>query len=275
MPIEPAMLTDSHCHLASHKFAKDELGEIVTRAHAHGIHRMVTLSTNLGDCPENLRIAETYPGVFACCGIHPCDVHEAPDDFLGALGQFASHPRCVAIGETGLDYYHPAPDGWTEADYRARQRELLQRHFELAAKLGKNIVIHTRDRSGDASLQDAIAIYREHADQVRAVFHCFPFSHGHAAPILELGGLVSFTGIATFKNAGTVIDTAVRCPAGTFMVETDAPYLAPVPHRGKRNEPAFTRFTAEHIASARSETPEEFARHTGQTAADFYRFPAD
>ncbi len=265
------MLTDSHCHLASHKFSEDELEDVITRAHEQGVTRMVTLATNLQDCQENLNIAEKHPEVFACVGIHPCDVDETPDDYLTDLENFALHERCVAIGETGLDYYHPAPKGWTDEDYHARQRKFLHQHFELAAKLEKNIVIHTRDRSGDASLQDAIAIYRKYSDQVRAVFHCFPFSMEAAQPILDLGGLISFTGIATFKNADTVLDTAKRCPAGSFMVETDSPYLAPVPHRGKRNEPAFTRFTAEHIALARGETLEAFSAHTEPTVDKFYK----
>jgi TatD DNase family protein len=199
-------------------------------------------------------------------------VHETPDDYLIALESHARHPQCVAIGETGLDYFHPAPDSWSDENYRERQRKFLHQHFELAAKLEKNIVIHTRDRSGDASLQDAIAIYSEYADHVRAVFHCFPFSIDTAQPILDLGGLISFTGIATFKNADTVLDTAKRCPAGSFMLETDAPYLAPVPHRGRRNEPAFTRHTAEHIASKRNEPLDALATYTETTVEAFYKF---
>ena len=267
------MLTDSHCHLASHKFSPDELDSIITRAREHHVTRMVTLATNLDDCQANLTIAENYPEVFACIGIHPCDVHETPDDYLQELETFASHPRCVAIGETGLDYFHPAPNGWTDEDYHTRQQEFLRQHFELAAKQSKNIVIHTRDRKGTASLDDALAIYRDYADTVKAVFHCFPHTFEAAQPILDLGGLISFTGIATFKNAQTVLEAACKCPAGSFMVETDAPYLAPVPHRGQRNEPAFTRFTAEHIATARQETLNDFATHTEHTAEAFYQFP--
>lgn len=267
------MLIDSHCHLASHKFSNDELDDIVTRARDHDVTRMVTLATSLEDAPINIRIAEQHPDVFAAVGIHPCDVHETPDNYLAELEILANHPRCVAIGETGLDYYHPAPDGWTDDSYHARQQAFLTQHFELASKLGKNIVIHTRDQSGDASLQDAIAIYRPFAEKVQAVFHCFPFSYESAQPILELGGLISFTGIATFKNAAMVVDTATRCPERSFMLETDAPYLSPVPHRGKRNEPAYTRFTAESIALARGESLEQLATHTSETAERFYQFP--
>jgi TatD DNase family protein len=267
------MFIDSHCHLASHKFSPEDIPHIITHAKEHQVSRMVTLPTNLKDCPANLVLASLHPEIFATVGIHPCDVTDAPDNVIEPLRAFAIHPRCVAIGETGLDYFHPAPDGWTEEAYHARQRELLEQHFQLATQLNKNIVIHTRDRSGDASLQDALTIYRKHADHVRAVFHCFPFNYDAARPILELGGLISFTGIATFKNAATVIDTATRCPTGSFMLETDSPYLAPVPHRGKRNEPAYTFFTAETIAAARGESLETLAEHTTQTAETFYTLP--
>jgi TatD DNase family protein len=263
-------LTDSHCHLGSQKFSPDELSSIIARAKEHGVQRMVTLATCLDDCQQNISIAEQFPEVYACIGIHPCDVHETDSQYINQLTSYAQHPRCVAIGETGLDYYHPAPESWSTDQYHTRQREFLTQHFKLAAKLGKNIVIHTRDRSGDASLRDAINIYRDFADQTRAVFHCFPFSLEAARPILDLGGLISFTGIATFKNASSVLDTATNCPAGSFMLETDSPYLAPVPHRGQRNEPAFTYFTAEAIAQARGESLEELSAHTEATVDTFY-----
>ena len=123
-----------------------------------------------------------------------------------------------------------------------------------------------------ASLTDALEIYRDYADNVQAVFHCWPYDLNKALPIFELGGLISFTGVATFKNAQHVLETTKNTPAGSFMVETDAPYLAPVPHRGKRNEPAFTRNTADAIASARSETIDQLAKHTEATAQSFFRF---
>ena len=264
-------LTDSHCHLGSQKFPSGELNSIIARAKEHSVGRMITLATCLEDCPQNISIAEQFPEVYACMGIHPCDVHETDDQYMHQLESYAKHPRCVAIGETGLDYYHPAPKGWSTEQYQARQREFLKQHFTLAALLGKNIVIHTRDRSGEASLHDAINIYRDFADQTSAVFHCFPFSLESAQPILDLGGLISFTGIATFKNASTVLEAAANCPAGSFMLETDSPYLAPVPHRGQRNEPAFTYFTAQTIAQARGESLEDLATHTEATVDKFYR----
>lgn len=266
------MLTDSHCHLGSHKFSGEELEELLARARGVGVARFVTLATNLDDIPVNLALAERFPDVFACVGIHPCDVAETPDDFLPALREFAGHPRVAALGETGLDYFHPAPGDWSDEDYHRRQRDFLTRHFELAAELSLNVVIHTRDRSGDASFTDALEIYRPFANRVRAVFHCFPGPFAQAERVLELGGLVSFTGIATFKKAADVLDAAVQCPAGRLMVETDAPYLAPVPHRGQRCEPAFVRDTAEALASARGESSEELAAHTESTANAFFRF---
>lgn len=265
------MFTDSHCHLGSHKFSGDELPDLIQRAADAGVHRLITLATCLDDIPLNLEIADRFPSVHACVGIHPCDVHETPDDDLTPLRDFAAHPKVAAIGETGLDYFHPAPKGWTDDDYHQRQRDFLRQHFGLAAELGLNVVIHTRDRTGDASLQDALAIYRDFATTTRAVFHCFPGTFAQAEPVLALGGLISFTGIATFKNADTVRETAVQCPTGSFMVETDAPYLAPVPHRGKRCEPAFVRHTAEAIATARNESLAGFAAHTESTVGAFFR----
>ena len=238
---------------------------------AAGVGHMVTLATCLGDLQRNLDIAR-HPMIHTCIGIHPCDVHQAPDDAVRQLAAFTADPGVCAIGETGLDYFHPAPEGWDETVFRARQIDFLRHHFELAAASGLNIVIHTRDQAGCASFEDALAIYQEYRTSVRAVFHCFIGPWENARRVLEAGGLVSFGGVATFKNAGQVRETAVNCPAGTFMVETDSPYLAPEPHRGKRNEPAYVRHTAEFLATLRGETAEELARHTGRTAAEFFRF---
>lgn len=265
------MLTDSHCHLASHRFPSEELAGLIAHARAAGIDRMVTLATSLGDLQANLTIAEN-PMIHACIGIHPCDVHHAPEDAVSQLAGFAGDPRVCAIGETGLDYFHPAPEGWDEETFRARQRDFLGRHFELAAKSGLNLVVHTRDREGCASFEDAFAIYKKYHKAVRAVFHCFIGPWENAARVIELGGLVSFGGVATFKSARQVRESAARCPAGSFMVETDAPYLAPVPHRGERNEPAFVRATAEFLATLRGEPLEELASHTTDAASAFFRF---
>ena len=265
------MLTDSHCHLASHRFETSEVPILIDRALHAGVSRLVTLATSLGDLDANLAIAR-HPAVHACIGIHPCDVHNAPDDAIDLLSRHAGDPRVCAIGETGLDYFHPAPDGWREDAFRERQRDFLHQHFSLAAAAGRNLVIHTRDRHGHASFEDALETYSAHHTKVRAVFHCFIGPWANAKRVLDLGGLVSFGGVATFKNAREVRETILRCPEGSFMLETDAPYLAPEPHRGKRNEPALLRNTADFIASLRAESPVELARHTSGTASAFFRF---
>jgi TatD DNase family protein len=265
------MLTDSHCHLASHKFPPEEIPDLIQSAAENGIHRMITLSTCLDDIPTNIQLAETYPHIHATIGIHPCDVHQTPDDYLETLLKHITHPKCCAIGETGLDYFHPAPEGWTDADYHARQRNFLHQHFQFAADHGKNIVIHTRDKTGHSSQDDAVEIYRQYASKVTAVFHCFlgPFQNAH--PILDLGGYLSYTGITTFKNATATLEAAKLTPTDRIMLETDSPYLAPTPHRGKRNEPAYTRFTAETIATARGITLEELATITEQNVNQFFK----
>jgi TatD DNase family protein len=268
------MITDSHCHLASARYSDSERADIIYRAAEAGVHRMVTLATCLDDVPLNLMLADD-PRIMAAVGIHPCDVHHAPDDAVERLAAFTRDPRVCAIGETGLDYFHPAPDGWEETVFRERQRDFLIRHFELAAASGLNIVIHTRDREGRGSFEDALRVYSDFADRVRAVFHCFVSEWQLAEQVMAMGGLVSFGGVATFRNADLVKEAVKRCPAGSFMIETDSPYLAPEPMRGKRNEPAFAMRVAEALAALRGETLEELAAHTEAAAEMFFRWRDD
>ena len=266
------MLIDSHCHLASQKFSHD-IDEVIERAIANGVTRQVSLGTCIEDWQPNLDLAAKYPSVHTCLAIHPCDVTETSEEWRTTLtGHLASPQKIAAIGETGLDYFHPAPDGWSDSDYRAKQQTLLRQHFEIAESAGLNIVIHTRDRSGYQSLNDAITIARDFRGKVRPLFHCFLGPIENADAIFELDGIISFTGIATFKNAHDTIEAARRAPADRFMVETDAPYLAPVPHRGKRNEPSFVRHTAEAIADLRGISPDQLVSDTNAVAESFFRF---
>jgi TatD DNase family protein len=265
------MLTDSHCHLASGRFDHGEIPGLLERAEHAGVRRLVTLATSLDDLAENLRLADD-PRVHTCIGIHPCDVTNAPDDATAQLAAHTADPRVCAIGETGLDYHHPPPDGWTEDDYHQRQRWFLRRHFELAERAGLNVVIHTRDRTGHASFEDALRIYQEFSPRVRAVFHCFSASREHAGRVVATGGLVSFGGTTTFRNAAMVRETLASCPAGSFMLETDSPYLAPEPHRGTRNEPCRIADIAAAIARVRNETVDSLARHTESACNAFFRF---
>ena len=266
-------LTDSHCHLASRQFV-GEVDAVTARARAAGVTRMITLSTGFDDIPANIQIAASRPGVSATVGIHPCDAHTIDSTDTGwpeRLTAMAADPSVAAIGEPGLDYSPPAPDGWDQDTFRAHQRSLLRTHFEVAAATGLGIVLHTRDRSGHQSVLDALDIARDYAGRVRPLFHCFLGPPELLTPILALDGLVSFGGIITFPSAAIPRDTAVTAPAGTFLVETDAPYLAPVPHRGQRNEPAHVRHTATFLAAQRSESLESLAAHTNRTAGEFFR----
>lgn len=266
------MLTDTHCHLISHRYPAEEIPDLVARSRDAGVNRIVSLATALEDFDANLQLATDHPDhVRIGLGIHPCNVHEEPDDAPARIEPHLGDPRVCVIGETGLDYYHPAPEGWDEAAYHQRQRDFLDAHFALAAKAGLNIVIHTRDRSGDASFRDALDLYRAHAANVRAVFHCFIGPEESAREVLALGGVVSFGGVATFKNGKNVLEVAARLPTEGFMLETDAPYLAPDPFRGQRNEPAHTRLVAEKIAASRGIGLAQLAAETEATAAAFFR----
>jgi TatD DNase family protein len=182
------------------------------------------------------------------------------------------HPKVVAIGEIGLDYFHGAPKGWSEGDYRERQMAFFTRQLELAAQLGKNVIVHNRDRSEkvrpcwNETLQTVLSF----SDRLRAVLHCHTSDWESAKPLVEEGHLISFTGIVTYRSAAIVLGAAALAGAGQFMVETDAPYLAPVPHRGGRCQPGYTRDTAECIAKARHESIESLAAHTTETAERFF-----
>lgn len=264
------MIIDTHCHLASSRFSDAERADVIRRAVEAGVGKMVTLSTCLEDVGKNLELAND-PRVMATIGIHPCDVHNAPDDAMERIAIHAADARVCAIGETGLDYFHPAPEGWDEKCFRERQQDFLREHFELAAAAGLNVVIHTRDSEGRASFEDAFAIYKGYSSRLKAVFHCFIAEWELAERVIAEGGLVSFGGVATFRSAAQVREVVVKCPPGSFMLETDSPYLAPEPMRGKRNEPAFIEHVADVIAALRGETVEHLSAHTGEAAEKFFR----
>lgn len=269
------MIIDTHCHLASGQFDQGRRETYVQRALQAGISRMITLGARLDDWEGNLAWTRQFPGtVFCALGIHPDDAHDAPETWSQQLLAEAETAPLAAIGETGLDYFHPAPEGWEAEPFHRRQQELLEEHFELAARLGLNIVLHTRDRKGSRSFEDALAIAKNHAGRVRPVFHCFIGNTEQAARIIdELDGMVSFTGVATFKNAPAVAETARWCPPDRIMLETDSPYLSPEPLRGRLNEPAHLIHTARFIAAARGMELEEFARLTTHNAETFYNLP--
>ena len=266
------MLTDSHAHLEANAL-RDELPAIVERAVAAGVSRIVTIGCDIPTSRECLEISEKFPQVWFTAGVHPCSVTEVTEpDWLEQLREMARHPRCVAIGETGLDYYHNPPTDWTEAQYRVRQAEFFNAQLALAAEVQKNVVIHQRDRRGMQCWRDIVHLVTPWNGRLRAVFHCWILPWAEAVPVLAAGHLISFTGIATYPKAPEVHESAVAVPDGSFMVETDSPYIAPVPYRGQRNEPAYVRHTAESIARLRGVSLEYFAAMTSRTADEFFGF---
>lgn len=261
-----SMLIDTHAHLDFPDF-EGEIDAVLDRAARAGVTRVVTIGTSVESSRRAVALAERHPSVYAAVGIHPDAAIDAPPDAAGALRELAAHPRVIAVGETGLDYYR-LPGGGEDARIKAAQAELFELQLALAAEFGLNAVIHQR---GDC-LADTLARLAPYKGKLRGVFHCFGGTAEVAGMLRRDGHLVSFTGIVTFKNAGAAAATAAALPGGSFMVETDCPYLAPVPHRGKRCEPAFVRQTAEKIAALRGQTLEEVAAATTAAAEAFFRF---
>ena len=250
------MLIDSHCHLDFPELAADRAG-VLARAKAEGVVRMVTISTRVRRFDEIRAIAEENPEIWCSVGTHPHNAQEEPDVETSDLVRLAAHPRCVAIGEAGLDYHYPG-------DYAA-QATGFRRHIAAARETGLPLVIHAREADDDVA-----AILEE--ETARGAFpfvlHCFSSGLELARRGLALGGYISFSGILTFKNAAAIHEAAIMAPADRILVETDAPYLAPVPHRGQSNEPGYVAHTARKLAQLRGVAFDEIA---ATTTSNFYR----
>jgi TatD DNase family protein len=253
---------DTHGHLGFAAFTAD-LPQVIERAHEAGIAKIISIGTDLESSARAIQIAEQNPHVYAAIGWHPTHVLDAPEDVRPALRELARHPKVVAIGETGLDYHRPPEPDF--ARYKTRQAEIFRQQMELAADLGLNCIIHQRD-----SFEDTLAQWTPFASRARGVFHCFSESVEAMRRVLALGCLVSFTGIVTFKNGGNVREALAACAPGQFMLETDCPFLAPVPFRGKRCEPAYVRDIAELAAGVRNCSLEELSAMTCETAHRFF-----
>ena len=265
-----ATFFDTHAHLDYPDYASD-LNEVVLRAQAAGIEKIISIGTDLESSRRAIQLAEQFPNVFAAVGWHPSNAHEAPDDIRNSLRELAKHPKVVALGETGLDYHHlpSQKKEFTTADdarYKQKQSEIFQQHLEVAIEAGLNCVIHQRD-----SFDDTLTQLKPVANKVRGVFHCFGESVARMKQVLEISSLVSFTGIVTFKNGQNVRDTVAATPLDKFMLETDCPYLAPVPYRGKRCEPAYVKEISETIAQTKNCSLEELSAATCKTAQEFFR----
>ncbi|MEY2537134.1 MAG: TatD DNase family protein [Verrucomicrobiota bacterium] len=285
------MLVETHAHLDYPDFAPD-FDDVLRRATDAGVTRIITIGTSVESSRRAIDLAEKYPNVYAVIGVHPTHVEKSTEDAIDSLRELARNNRVVALGETGLDYHHlpsaaaakeknvqvfaRALQGETEEEieaqihdgaYKSKQAGLFEEHLDLAVELGLNVVIHQRD-----AWEDTLAIMKPYTGKLRGVFHCFGGTLEQANEVIDLDHLVSFTGIVTFKNGVSVREVAAQIPLHKFMVETDCPYLAPVPFRGKRCEPAHTRIVAQTIADARGIPLEELAEATTDTAEKFFRF---
>ena len=284
------VLTDTHAHLDFPEF-EGQLDTVIARAREAGVHRIISIGIGRESCRKSIAIAEKYDHVFAVVGLHPCNVLDpGAMDFLEELPALARHPKVVALGETGMDYHHlPSRElagrkeesvftalqaGTAEgmqaeiADgaMKAAQAEAFKAQLDLAVELGRNVVIHQRD-----AWDDTLDLLRPYTGKLRGVFHCFGGTPEAAAELAAMGHLVSFTGIVTFKNAALVQEKAQAVAPDGYMVETDCPYLAPVPFRGKTCEPAHVRLIAEKIAALRGVTLDQVAADTERTAEAFFK----
>ena len=254
-------IVDSHCHINFEELAK-RMPEILSNARMNDVSHMLCVSVNLEDFPQVIGLAHEHEHIFASVGVHPC-YEDVKEPTVEELVEIAQDPKIVAIGETGLDYFRTADQDMTW------QRDRFKRHIDAAKQVNKPLIIHTR-----SAAEDTMRILKEEgADQCRGVMHCFSEDWEVAKLALDLGFYISFSGIVTFKSATTVQEVARKCPIDRILVETDSPYLAPVPLRGKMNEPANVRHTAQFVADLRGITLEELAEIT--TENFFSLFPAN
>lgn len=251
------MLVDSHCHL-NYKGLAEQQDEVLARARERGVTAMLNIATRESEWDDVLAAAERYADVWASVGIHPHDADHHPDVDTAKLVERAAHPRVIGIGETGLDYYYDKSD-------RTRQRESFRRHIQASQQTGLPVIVHTREAEADT-----LALLGEEMDRAAfpGVIHCFTASDDFARKALDLGLYISISGIVTFRNAADLQATAKWLPQDRLLVETDAPFLAPVPHRGNTGEPAFVADTLAFLADLREEDHEALA---AATSRNFYR----
>lgn len=243
-----APLIDTHCHLDARAFDADR-DACIERARAAGVERLVAIGTGDGppDLEAGIRLAERYPFIEATVGVHPHDAAKATEETWAGLAALMGHPKVVAVGEIGLDYHY-------DFSPRETQQAVFARQLEMAREAGLPVVIHTRE-----AWRDTVELIRRHG-VVGGVFHCFSGGPREAEEALALGFYLSFSGIVTFPKAEEIRRAALLAPDDRLLIETDSPYLAPAPHRGKRNEPAYLVQTARCLAELRGTAPEQIAR---------------
>ncbi|KLV11448.1 YchF/TatD family DNA exonuclease [Photobacterium ganghwense] len=240
------MLVDSHCHLDKLDYDKLHTGidDVLAKAKARGVDYFLSVGVTLNSFPDMMAMIEPYENVFASCGVHPLDI-EAGFDY-DKLKEYAQNERVVAIGETGLDYHY-------QPELAEQQKEVFRQHVRLAVELNKPLIIHTR-----MAREDTMQILREEgAEKCGGVLHCFTESLEMAREAIEIGFYISISGIVTFNKASDLKHVVSELPLECLLVETDSPYLAPIPHRGKQNQPAYVREVAEYIALLKGVSVEE------------------
>lgn len=244
------MLVDTHCHLDM----LEDLDGVLERMKEAGVGRCVTIGVDLASSEWAAACASSHDEVWATVGLHPHDAKDWTDELGARLEQLAASDRVVGIGEAGLDYYY-------ENSPRDRQRDVFREQIRMAHRTGKALVIHSRD-----AWDDTFAILSDEGMPARTVLHCFSGGPAEAIKALEMGAVLSFSGVVTFKNAQDLRDAAAQTPLDRLVVETDAPFLTPVPHRGKRNEPRFVVHTAEALAGAKGTASADLIKATSRTA---------
>ncbi len=247
------MFIDSHCHLDRLDLAEfnQDLSKVVENAHQANVSEMLCVSVTLEEFPSMVEKTKQFPNVWLSCGAHPLNQDQMID--ADNLFSLADHERVVAIGETGLDYFY-APET------QAVQQDSFVKHIQVANRINKPLIIHTRDAQ-----QDTLDIMRaENAQNCGGILHCFTETWEMAKQAIDMGFYISFSGIVTFKNASALREVAKKVPDDRILIETDAPYLAPVPHRGKQNQPAYVIEVAKHLASIRGQSVEHIAQTTSQ-----------
>jgi len=256
------MLIDSHAHIQGKEYA-NEVDAIIGRAREAGVEKIIAVG-GAGDMSSNteaIALAASYPNVYATVGMHPHDAKDVGDEEFRKLKELTVQSKVIAVGETGLDYYY------NHSPHDVQRRVFIQ-FIHMARETGLPIVVHERDAAKDA----AELLRSEGAAELRGVIHCFTGNYETARTYLDLGFYLSFTGIITFKNAEPLRDVVRNVPLDRMLVETDSPYLTPVPHRGKRNEPAFVRFVAETVAKVKTVSLEDVARATTSNVHELFRF---
>jgi TatD DNase family protein len=249
---------DSHCHINFPELVVN-IDDVLARMRANEVVCALCVSVNLADFPQVLALAEEYPHIYASVGVHP-DHEDVEETDVARLVELAQHPKIIAIGETGLDYFRLKGDlGW--------QRERFRTHIRAARESAKPLIIHTREAAADTLR----IMGEEKAAEASGVMHCFTETWEVAEAALAMGFYISFSGIVTFKNAKQLKEVAQRVPLERILIETDAPYLAPVPHRGKLNQPAYVKHVAEEIAMLRGISLDEVGRSTTENFARLFK----